>query len=563
MVRKLFLIWIVATLCFGQASDCGAARSHRDYLVPVKKALGSRAAYEELWQKKLLVTPGEIARFVGLPGTAEVETTISVYQAPGKEGSLSGDYWVTATQASERLWNCVEPGAKQSVDPDTIAVERCDAPIPESTALAMHKTWLAMLSQSRPQRNSREIPVDSSREIFSAVDSEGRVLQGENPTAPKENTKALINIALSLLQYCGADTPERAAIVTDIEKAASDLLGRVASNSRNGSEVRNPERVRDRKKMSHASNSAPTRTLAAISNAPKRPPNDLALGNPPPQYQIVIKDNPAETRFDLTLISADDRPLCVSGGGWPDGLGHVDWGSSWVKLSSKSRIFPARDWDFGYCEGKDCSHRVGPKGTLTGFIGYAEFGDPKEISALPDRRLLFETSAYVCPHEQAQRSEFSSSPRARTVAGIHHDADQLPAAVAMIGVANTGSKQQPIQFLLSVSKERPNSGFLALQLILLNTSRVLQDLSKAGKINVTCKIGTPTLYVPGQYIGITRSLEPEIAALKLKPGKWVAQEIALQPELSAKEIAEISASCEIGGVVYKSNTIYLSEVGKR
>jgi hypothetical protein len=136
---------------------------------------------------------------------------------------------------------------------------------------------------------------------------------------------------------------------------------------------------------------------------------------------------------------------------------------------------------------------------------------------------------------------------------------QSPTVVAMMGLANAGSKQQPIQFLLSVSQEKPNSGVRALQLILVNTSRVLQDLSKTGKISVTCKIGAPTLYVPGQYIGITRSLEPEIAALKLKPGKWVAQEIGLQPELSAQEIAEVSASCEIGGVAYKSNTIYLSE----
>ena len=121
------LIGVLLTLCVGNALDCHAARSHRDYLVPVTKALGSRAIYEELWQKKLLITPGEIARFVGLPGTAGVETTVSVYRTPGKEGSLPSDYWVTVTQASESLWNCVEPGAKGQVDPSAIAVERCDA----------------------------------------------------------------------------------------------------------------------------------------------------------------------------------------------------------------------------------------------------------------------------------------------------------------------------------------------------------------------------------------------------------------------------------------------------
>lgn len=146
-----------------------------------------------------------------------------------------------------------------------------------------------------------------------------------------------------------------------------------------------------------------------------------------------------------------------------------------------------------------------------------------------------------------QRSDAANSMPVRTLALVSNATGQSPDQVERIGVANATNRRQPIQFLLSVSQERPDSGLLALRLILLNTSRVLQDLSKTGKISVTCKIGTPTLYVPGQYVGITRSLEPEIAAQKLKPGKWVTQEIQLQPELGAEEIAEISATCEVAG----------------
>jgi hypothetical protein len=58
---------------------------------------------------------------------------------------------VTVTQASQRLWNCVERGAQGQLDPNTITVERCDAPVADSTALALQKIWLMMLSQSRPQ----------------------------------------------------------------------------------------------------------------------------------------------------------------------------------------------------------------------------------------------------------------------------------------------------------------------------------------------------------------------------------------------------------------------------
>jgi len=121
MPRKLLLIGLIIAFCFGKSPDCRASRSNGNYLVPVKEALGLSAAYKELWQQKLLVTPGEIARFVGLPGTTGLETTISVYRAPGKEGSLPGDYWITATQASERLWNCVAPDAQGQVAQNQLA----------------------------------------------------------------------------------------------------------------------------------------------------------------------------------------------------------------------------------------------------------------------------------------------------------------------------------------------------------------------------------------------------------------------------------------------------------
>ncbi len=126
-------------------------------------------------------------------------------------------------------------------------------------------------------------------------------------------------------------------------------------------------------------------------------------------------------------------------------------------------------------------------------------------------------------------------------------------------VSTAASKELPIRFLVCVSQWKPESGNLTLHVIWANTSSVRQDLSKAGKINLTCKIGVPAVNVPGRYIGITRSLEPELAALKLKSGQWVSQEIQLRPGLGAGMAAEISATCESAGVTHKSNTIYLKK----
>ena len=230
-MKQLLITQMVVTLCFGITLDCCASPRDEDHLVPIEKTIGLSATYEQLWRQKLLVTSGEIARFVGLPGTLGVETAISVYRDPGKKESLPGNYWVTATQASQRLWNCIQPGAKGQIDPNMIHIVRCDAPITESTALAVHKIWLTMLSQARPQRSSNRILVDSSREIFSAVDNEGKVWQAQNLNSPSENTKMLIDMALSLLEYCGTPEDRRPSLSRDIEKTASHMLARVAPSS--------------------------------------------------------------------------------------------------------------------------------------------------------------------------------------------------------------------------------------------------------------------------------------------------------------------------------------------
>lgn len=134
-------------------------------------------------------------------------------------------------------------------------------------------------------------------------------------------------------------------------------------------------------------------------------PFPIDVGHPPPRYQFIIQDNPANLRFDLVILSHDDRPICISHGGWPDESGHVDWGSQDVKVESLQRSFPARDWDFGYCENGECTTQIPPHSTLRGFINYEEFGNPKEIAGLPDRRLIFETTPHLCSRNKRSPAE--------------------------------------------------------------------------------------------------------------------------------------------------------------
>jgi len=226
-MKRVSAACALAILLGVSASDSNGARNTWDYLVPVRKETGSGAAYERLWRQKLLVTNGEIARFVGLPGNVGEETSVSIYRRTIHDGN--DQYWVTATQASERLSNAIpQPGVNKTVDPQKIAIQRCDAPLPDSTAITIRHVWIAMLSQIRAEPKSDAITIDSSTEIFSAIDASGKLLQGQTSSKPGKDSLALVELALSLMEYCDAPASRRVDKAREIEREATDLLNRVS-----------------------------------------------------------------------------------------------------------------------------------------------------------------------------------------------------------------------------------------------------------------------------------------------------------------------------------------------
>lgn len=68
----------------------------------------------------------------------------------------------------------------------------------------------------------------------------------------------------------------------------------------------------------------------------------------PPHFRLVIMDHPAEKRFVVTLISLDNRPLCLGFEQWPNELGQLDTGSKRATLKSAEGAYPARNENFGY-----------------------------------------------------------------------------------------------------------------------------------------------------------------------------------------------------------------------
>lgn len=219
---------VTVSLGVSHRSVC-AAQLSEDHLIPADDFLAneSRKEYRKLWEQKLLVTPGDTARFIGLPGTFGEETAVSVYQA-SKDGGMPGGYWVTATQATTSLWNHLQgPGGKPTMDARAIPIQRCDAPLPESTACTVRDVWRALLLQTRPEPDSGTIGLDGSTEIVSATTSTGATLRARVPDEPGSNTLALVNIANSLMRYCDIPAAERPELARQIEKAATELLMRI------------------------------------------------------------------------------------------------------------------------------------------------------------------------------------------------------------------------------------------------------------------------------------------------------------------------------------------------
>jgi len=136
-----------------------------------------------------------------------------------------------------------------------------------------------------------------------------------------------------------------------------------------------------------------TALLAGCSTQPV-----IISQNPTPhaRYHLTVSDRSDLRRFVLTLKSFDDRPLCLNVNQWPNYFGQLHFGSTWVTLVSTEGKYPARDENFGTCIGPTCVIHIAPGSTLTGFIGYREFGSPAKIAGLSRRQLHVVVSPSVC-----------------------------------------------------------------------------------------------------------------------------------------------------------------------
>lgn len=116
------------------------------------------------------------------------------------------------------------------------------------------------------------------------------------------------------------------------------------------------------------------------------------------RFHVSITQNDVQQRFDVSLHSDDDRPLCVATENWPNSLGYFSVENSEVVLQIGNRTMtPKSPLSSAYCPGGCGFHRLEPKGELEGFIAYEVFGDPAPIVVAEVKRLTFHVVPVYCP----------------------------------------------------------------------------------------------------------------------------------------------------------------------
>lgn len=186
-----------------------------------------------LYEQKLFVTKDDVARYVFLTNANyNGDSSVAVYRAPGKVGSLPGEYWITSTEVSTSLLDCIpDPGGKQPrVDPRKLVVRRADAPLPASTAQIVHELWLTLLERSRV--DERAVPA-SPTAIISASNAQGSRLKAVTGWLGDDAPcLALMQLGLLLTNYPQLPAAERARAAREIERKSERLLAPVKPERR-------------------------------------------------------------------------------------------------------------------------------------------------------------------------------------------------------------------------------------------------------------------------------------------------------------------------------------------
>jgi hypothetical protein len=220
---SLLRLWLLAVAL--TSSSVLKASSDGDRLYQVN--LSEFPKYRTLLLGKLGPTPFNFGRVMIKPAFAP-EYSVSIYSRSLASGEMK--YLVTYLAAEHSLWETSDAGG-ETQDAKHTNVRQIDCEIPKEIADKIRLAWLGMLTgNQRPTRMREEDAArttDATIAEFSIQVSPSETLYGEiaveAPTGQK--TKALSDLANTLVEYCKAKTTDRSEIGNRIDEESNRLLG--------------------------------------------------------------------------------------------------------------------------------------------------------------------------------------------------------------------------------------------------------------------------------------------------------------------------------------------------
>jgi len=212
------LVCLVAVLAFAEASLDAVAKDVPEFLSqPITPS--KREIYYKILDRKLLMTPADLGRMTFRP-SFEGEFAVSVYPAAGR--SPGSGFRVTLTEASKSIWSSLTPKQQGYIPaPDVkhnerdtssqIPVKRIDVNIDRELALAIQRTWQAMLARNPvPDPDAeRYISVDGYSAELSVRMPDGKTIIRETSNPHGHPTRDFVQVGLLLADYCNAPVRDR------------------------------------------------------------------------------------------------------------------------------------------------------------------------------------------------------------------------------------------------------------------------------------------------------------------------------------------------------------------
>jgi hypothetical protein len=189
-----------------------------------------RETYYKILDRKLLKTRADLGRMTFRP-SFEGEFAVSVYPRDAYTSRI------TLTEATKSVWSSLTPRQqgyipapglkhKERDTSDQIPIKRIDVDIDRELALAIQKTWQAMLARNPiPDPDAeRYISVDGYSAEFSVRMPDGKTIIREtsNPHGPPATD--LVQVGLLLADYCRAPENERAKRRKELLKGLNHVL---------------------------------------------------------------------------------------------------------------------------------------------------------------------------------------------------------------------------------------------------------------------------------------------------------------------------------------------------